>query len=355
MNVYDLIRLSGVVFNGIYLYNNTNELYEVEIYNIFLMLIMWNLIAFGYSIAINVFIHICKLYLPDNLFENIVKLLKYKFFETDRNKETDVKNEYICSILSTGIDCLFILTNTKLFPEWLHFMCTPLLSTFISLIYTIIKYNFNIANVVGTVLLHYTSYSLALNLPNIIIMTFINNIIIKNVQKISGPQIVKILIFVLQNIGFIPLGIYFYNDPFRLQLIDENEIMNFIVILFSCLVVTNIISIFGLVKTNNSDCDVKSEIYKFIKNKTIFTFIGVMGEEALFLPLYNDWYMYLGMFYTKIILSIIFGLVHIPGRNWKSSIFYIISTFILLQFNFSLINRMVGHYLYDIILFQLFF
>ena len=110
----------------------------------------------------------------------------------------------------------------------------------------------------------------------------------------------------------------------------------------------------GLIEFN-SDIDPKSEIYKIIKNKTIFTFISVMGEEALFLPLYNGWHIYYGMFYTKIILSIIFGLLHIQCRNWKYGVFIIILEFILLQFNFSLINRMIGHYIYDIILFKLFF
>ena len=349
LNVYDLIRLSGVIINGVYLYNNTNELYEINIYNIFTIIIISYLIMLVvYPLIISILT-----YLLQKISINIVLILKYEFFKTDRNKETDIKNILLSGIFCTGVNCIFILTNSNLFPEWLHFICTPLFSSIISLIYLTIKNNLNILNIIYGFFTFYTSNSLALNLPNLIIKSFIDYIILTKLQELSSSQISNILNFTFSNIGFIFLGIHFYNNPFSLKLIDENEIVNYIIILISCLIVLNIMRIFGLFE-NISDSNPTSKIFKVIQKETIFSFITVMSEEALFLPLYNEYHMYFGIFYTKIILSIIFGLLHIPSRNWKSSIFYIITEFILLQFNFSLINRMIGHYLYDIILFCIF-
>ena len=197
MNVYDLIRLSGIIINGLYLYYNSNELYEINIYNIFLMWGIYNLIKYGVSC---IFFILCSSYLPNILSTNIKKVLKYKFLENDRNKETDIKNTIINGIFSTGVCCVFILTNTALFPKWLHFMCTPLLSTIIAIIYIIIKYNLDIFNIIINLAIRYTLYSLSSNLPNLIIMTLMNYFIPIIIKKIPSLYIEKTLIFILTNI-----------------------------------------------------------------------------------------------------------------------------------------------------------
>ena len=352
MNVYDLVRLAGVIINGAYLYNNLNELYEINVYNVFILGCLSISIMYASLFSIQCFLLILEKYLPENVATKILSVSKYTFFSTNRNDETDIKNIYMHSILSTGINCLFILSNTKLFPEYLHFICTPLFITFISTIYITIKHNLNVSNIISTIIMRYVLISLALNLPNLVIMSFIQCYVITKMSEMSTSKINNVIIFLISNIGFIFLGIHFYNNPFSLQLLDENEIMNYLVIMFSLLVCLNILSISGLIESN-SDNDPKNKISKQLKTETCISFIKVMAEEALFLPLYNGWGWGVGMLTTKILLSILFGLLHISGRNWKSGLYIGVITFIGFQFNFSLINRMIGHYIYDIILLQL--
>nr|QBK89808.1 MAG: hypothetical protein LCPAC101_00910 [Pithovirus LCPAC101] len=182
-------------------------------------------------------------------------------------------------------------------------------------------------------------------------MSGINCFIGIKIQKVSSEEIKKILNLCVEYILFIPLVVHFYHNPLSLYIIDEIEIANYLVMVFSSLVFLNIFSLSGLFQFN-SDSNPKSQVYNRLKCETILSFISVMGEESLFLPLYSGYYIG-GLLGTQIILSIIFGLLHIPGRTWKSGVYIAMAQFILLQFNFSLINKMIGHYLYDIILLQM--
>lgn len=257
-------------------------------------------------------------------------------------------------------DNIFLSISLGIFSLFDNYIINALLTT----LYISIKYN-NIKIFLQLFIIYMIQYYIFNNIIENILIHIINSISIKIITHIldlyntrleiisnnnnkniyDNSKIDKYITKLLKIIGLMYLILHFCYNPEQLLLLSIYNIITYIFICFSIIVIYNIIILKNTIQlkiliNNNYNLFLNiSELDKFL----------VIGEDILCLPVYNNLFN-ISLINIKIISSILFGILHLGHRNYLDALIYTFIYFVILYMDLGLINLLLGHYLYDTII-----
>ena len=214
----------------------------------------------------------------------------------------------------------------------------------IKLVYLVLKYDANVESIIYTILSFYNCgrfYPLRI--------LYVGNMITNLITSFAGKIRVNVWI---HSFFFGIIISYFWIYPEQLH-VNGNAFIAYLCFISSItgfryiLVLTNYLlgMIWSVDVREYFKDDVKFNIVT--KDRTYLSLFGCIYEDLMFIPLYSSWFDFINYPLRFIIVCLVFGLLHIPGRNVFAALDRIFTISIILSFYPGLLNGMIAHYAYN--------
>lgn len=324
MYLIDLVRPVGLVILLFYYDQFPEELSNGNLY----ISLVWGIVMFIWEIMFTVILQNNNLWLSS--------ILMFEPFGNETysiNKNKSMLTRCLDPILSVGHLSIFIFNQHIMLcfiPYVLYFSYKYKLNVGHIIFITIPMFIVNINLTLITAIVAFLTFSLIGN-------SFYKLVKDKNTILTNGP------IFIL-GMGLILAHHYNYPEQIKLNLFS----VLYSICIFYCINIFGTLLLRFVGHDNLVPSDNNMDIYKYIKKISYIDMISCVWEESLFIPLYIDYFDVYGKIVMAIILSAVFGALHIMSRRRIVFFRYFIAILIQQYFHHGIINSMVGHYLYNL-------